>query len=160
MNSRLLIVIVVLLVLLFALGVGMGAGNAGSVSAGEPPALVQFLGVVGGGPARLRGEDLAGASPAACLDQMRTGRLTLPRGAVCTFFVRASRAPVRTVQVDIAAGQVGQAVVEPADRERLTVRQRLDGRRSFDAILFQEGGELQIGCLNAGNASACVVTVR
>ena len=154
MNPKVVIVLLVLVIVLFALAVGVGATRpAGSAGDGGPDWL-QSLGARLGARQALRDEDISGAI-GACPDRLQ-GSFVLPAGLSCTWFFKDSSAPVRTLSLELAAGEA-RAVFDPYGEGEMTLKQDLAGdRRTLRVPVTKAGGQLGLICL----AGSCQFVVK
>jgi len=152
-NPKVVIVLLVLVVVLFAVAMGVGATRpAESVSGG--PDWLQSLGARLGARQALRDEDLSGAI-GACPDRL-LGSFVLPAGLSCTWFFKDSSAPVRTLSLELAAGEA-RAVFDPYGEGEMTLKQDLAGdRRTLRVPVTKAGGQLGLVCL----AGSCQFVVK
>ena len=99
--------------------------------------------------------------PAACSEQFAEGQLRLLPGQSCIFFIARAKAPVRSLHIELAPGQVGQVRFDPAGKNRFTVKQDLNANRArLKVDVYQEGGELQIECVAASVGDVCLLRIE
>ena len=154
MNPKVVIVLLVIVIVLFALAVGVGARQPeGAVSAGGPDWLQSLGGWLGARQA-LPDEDVSGAV-GLCPDVLHTS-FGLPAGMSCTWFIKDSSAPVRTLSLKLAAGDA-RVVFDPYGEGEMTLKQDLAGdRRTMSVPVTKAGGQLGLVCL----AGSCQFEVK
>jgi len=152
-NPKVVIVLLVLVVVLFALAVGVGATRPAEAVGGGPDWL-QSLGARLGARQALRDEDISGAI-GACPERLHAS-FVLPAGLSCTWFFKDSSAPVRTLSLELAAGDA-RAVFDPYGEGEMTLKQDLAGdRRTLRVPVTKAGGQLGLVCL----AGSCQFVVK
>ena len=154
-NPKVVIVLLVLVVVLFALAVGVGATRPAGSAGGDGPDWLQSLGARLGARQALRDEDISGAI-GACPDHLQAASFALPAGLSCTWFFKDSSAPVRTLSLELAAGDA-RAVFDPYGEGEMTLKQDLTGdRRTMRVPVTKAGGQLGLVCL----AGSCQFVVK
>ncbi len=99
--------------------------------------------------------DLAAPATAGC--RQEGIELSVATGQTCTFTVAPGGSRVRRGLIRMRQG-MGEAVFSPAPsaatRPGPTAR-KLGGDRTLDLFAYEEGGELELSCTDAGGGAAC-----
>lgn len=164
MSPKLLLIILGVLVVLFFVSTGWGLSSDDQSVGGAAEAVVNMVrGLQSTEP--LSPDDVIGAEPANCRDQLRQNQFNLGQGQSCQLDVGEASVPVRTLtlrlqqgnQVDlrmIAGGGNGMDQTEtlPIDND--------DDPRRIELQFVQEGSQLVFTCTSgAGPQNRCVLNV-
>lgn len=164
MSPKLLLIILGVLVVLFFVSTGWGLSSDDQSVGGAAEAVVNMVrGLQSTEP--LSPDDVIGAEPANCRDQLRQNQFNLGQGQSCQLDVGEASVPVRALTLDlqegnqvrlrmIAGGEIGMDQTEtlPTDND--------DDQRRIELQFVREGGRLVITCTNGSPLqNRCVINV-
>lgn len=131
-------------------GLGLGRSQADGAIADLKPGLVEGFANLWGEPQQVMVADLAKSTSSRCRQQFEQRSFILPAGNSCVLVIGESSRPVRSLQLSLIQGIAAQVAFAQNGVGGLQVEQFLQGnQRNFTIQFFQEGGEVQIICLNS-----------
>ena len=161
MNPKLAIALLVILLLLFIVGLGAGIGQDDEAPADLDAGWLESLGTLIGGNQALAAEDLTPSTPAACRQQFEQGVFQLQPGTACLLVIGESSDPIRTLALRLRQGSAAEVQMVQNGDGGISADQILDaGDFDFEAQFLEEGGAVQVQCLNSGSTAACLLDLN
>jgi len=160
--NRLLIILGVLIALFFVV-TGWGQLSDEQSAGGVSEAVVNMVrGLQSKAP--LSPNDLIGANPPDCREQLRRKQFTLAEGQSCELGVGEASDPVRTLTLQLQQGHRVRLRLSAGEEDDTEQTETLptDGEtpKNLELQFMREGGRLVIACTEASSSQRqCVITV-
>jgi len=163
MSAKRMLIILGVLIALFFVATGWGQLSDEPSAGGVSEAVVNMVrGLQSKEP--LSPNDLIGANPSDCREQLRRKQFTLAEGQSCELGVGEASDPVRTLTLQLQQGHQVRLRLSAGEEDDTKQTETLptDGEtpKNLELQFIREGGRLVLACTDAtGAQNQCVIDV-